>query len=309
MTDFTQVSTQISVTKPRKSHSQLTALLGATPYLLPALLIFVVFTYYPLLRVIYLSFTDADMLSQAQWVGLSNYREMLANAEFWSSFKITVIFALAVTLTEVILGMALAFLMNAPTRLRTLLRGAVFAPVVVSLAATAVVWNYLLSPNAGPINGLLKSVGLPESGWLTDPKTALASVIMVAVWKGVGLPAVLYLAGLQGISRELEEAASIDGAGRFTVARHITIPLLAPTTLVVFFISLMGTFQSYGLVLLLTRGGPAGSTNLLGYYIYQNAFSFFQMGMASALSVALFLLLLSLGFLQLKLAERRVHYQ
>lgn len=290
-------------------HSPTRQFLGAFPYVLPALLIFIIFTYYPLARVIYLSFTDADMLSAAQWVGASNYRELFANSEFWSSFRITVTFAVAVTLLEVVLGMGLAFLMNAPIRLRTALRGAVFAPVVVSLAATGVVWSYLLSPNAGPVNALLGTLGLGQPGWLTDPKTALASVIMVAVWKGVGLPAVLFLAGLQGIPRELDEAASIDGANRWTIARRITIPMLAPTTLVVFFISLMGTFQSYGLVLLLTRGGPAGSTNLLGYHIYQNAFSFFQMGLASAMSVALFLLLLALGFLQFKLAERRVHYQ
>lgn len=283
--------------------------LGAAPYLLPALLIFVVFTYYPLARVLYLSLTDADMLSAPNWVGLENYRQLLKNREFWSSLGITSIFALGVTVLEVGLGLALAFLMNAPTRSQSLLRGAVFAPVVVSLAATAVIWNYLLSANSGPVNGLLASLGISGPGWLSDPGTALASVILVAVWKGVGLPAVLFLAGLQGLPRELDEAAAIDGAPRPTIARRITIPLLAPTTVVVVFISLIGTFQSYGLVLLLTRGGPAGATNLLGYYIYQNAFVFFQMGLASALSVVLFGILLTLGLIQLKIAERRVHYQ
>ncbi|PNY82929.1 sugar ABC transporter permease [Deinococcus koreensis] len=258
----------------------------------------------------YLSLTDADMLQpRPNLVGLQNYSAMFANPEFWRSMTVTAIFALSVTFLEVALGMALAFLMNAPTRLQRLLRGAVFTPVVVSIAATAVVWNYLLSPASGPVNQALGAVGLPGPGWLSDPNTALASVILVATWKGVGLPAVLFLSGLQAIPRELEEAAVIDGATRAQVAGRVTIPLLAPTTMVVFFISLVGTFQSYGLVLLLTGGGPAGSTNLLGYYIYQNAFSFFQMGFASALSVALFLLLLGLGLLQLKLSERRVHYQ
>lgn len=285
-------------------------LLGAVPYLLPALLIFTVFTYYPLLRVIYLSFTDSDMLSPTpNFIGVQNYAQMFASSEFWSSLWITALFAVGVTVLEVSLGMALAFLMNAPTRMQGLLRGAVFTPVVVSIAATAVVWQYLLNPASGPMNRTLETVGLSGSGWLSDPRTALASVILVAVWKGVGLPAVLFLSGLQGMPRELEEAAAIDGASRFQTARRITVPLLGPTTMVVFFISLVGTFQSYGLVLLLTQGGPAGSTNLLGYHIYQNAFSFFQMGFASALSVVLFLLLLGLGFVQLKVAERRVHYQ
>lgn len=307
-------SPSLSKTLPKKAVQpfprELARFVGAAPYLLPVLLVFAVFTYYPLIRVISLSFTDADMLRPTpNFVGLHNYAAMLANREFWASLTTTAVFALSVTVLEVGLGMALAFLMNAKTRLQGLLRGAVFAPVVVSIAATAVVWNYLLSPSAGPVNRTLEGVGLPGLGWLADPKTALASVILIATWKGVGLPAVLFLAGLQGIPKELEEAAAIDGATRPQIARRITVPLLGPTTMLVFFISLVGTFQSYGLVLLLTGGGPAGSTNLLGYYIYQNAFSFFQMGFASALSVALFVLLLVLGFVQLKVAEKRVHYQ
>jgi multiple sugar transport system permease protein len=306
----TTVSKALPRSTVRGRPREMTGLLQAVPYLLPALLVFAVFTYYPLVKVIYLSFTNADMLKPTpDFVGLQNYRAMLASREFWSSLGITATFALGVTAFEVGLGMALAFLMNAPTRVQGLLRGAVFTPVVVSIAATAVVWNYLLSPSSGPVNQALAAVGIAGPGWLSDPGTALAAVILIAVWKGVGLPAVLFLSGLQGIPRELDEAAAIDGATRGQIARRITVPLLGPTTMVVFFISLVGTFQSYSLVLLLTGGGPAGSTNLLGYYIYQNAFSFFQMGFASALSVALFLLLLLVGFVQLKLSERRVHYQ
>ena len=297
-------------TTVRSKPHELTKLVQAAPFLVPALLVFALFTYYPLVKVIYLSFTNADMLTPTpDLIGFQNYKAMFTSREFWSSLSVTATFALGVTALEVGLGMALAFLMNAPTRFQGLLRGAVFAPVVVSIAATAVVWNYLLSPSSGPVNQALGAVGISGPGWLGDPKTALASVIMIAVWKGVGLPAVLFLSGLQGIPRELDEAAAIDGATRSQIARQITVPLLGPTTMVVFFISLVGTFQSYSLVLLLTGGGPAGSTNLLGYFIYQNAFSFFQMGFASALSVALFLLLLLMGFVQLKLSERRVHYQ
>ncbi len=281
----------------------------ALPYLLPALLIFALFEYYPLVRVVWLSLTNADLLSEPQFIGLENYQKMVQAREFWQSIGITAVFALGVTVCEVGLGMALAFLMNARTRLQSLVRGAVFAPVVVSIAATTVVWNYLMNPNGGPLNAVLRGVGLPGSTWLTHPDSALASVILIAVWKGVGLSAVLFLAGLQSIPRELEEAALVDGAGRFTIASRITVPLLAPTTMVVFFISLVGTFQSYGLVLLLTQGGPIGSTNLMGYYIYQNAFQFFQMGYAAALSVALFALLMTLAYVQFKVSERRVHYQ
>ena len=282
----------------------------ALGFLLPALLVFVLFTYYPLVTVIRMSFTDSDMMKpNPNFVGLENYAKLFASRDFWSSLTITAIFAIGVTVLEVGLGMALGFLMNAPTRLQALLRGAIFTPTVISISATAVLWSFFLNPQGGPVNRILESVGLPGSGWLTDPNMALASVILIAVWKGVGLPAVLYMAGLQGISRELEEAAVVDGASRWQVATRVTIPLLAPTTMVVFFLSLVGTFQSYGLVLLLTQGGPVGSTTLLGYYIYQNAFQFFQMGYASAISVVLFLLLLILAYLQFRVSERRVHYQ
>lgn len=284
-------------------------LIQALPYLLPALIVFVLFTYYPLVNVIYMSFTDADFLRPPNWVGLDNYSKMFSSSEFWGSLAITTVFAVGVTALEVVLGMMLGFLMNAKTRVTPLLRAAVFAPVVISISATAIVWLFFLNTQGGPVNSALALFGIPPVGWFTDPQIALLGVIIVAVWKGVGLPAVLYLSGLQGISKELEEAAIVDGANRWQVATKITIPLLAPTTMVVFFISLVGTFQSYGLVLLLTRGGPVGSTTLLGYYIYENAFQFFQMGYASALSVALFALLALLAWMQFKVSERRVHYQ
>ena len=299
-----------TVTRGKSASRANTRFWNAFPYVVPALLIFVLFTYYPLLRVMYLSLTDADFLKPTpNFVGLANYQSMLSSREFYSSLLTTMLFALGVTTLEVGLGLCLGFLMNAKTRVQGLLRGAVFTPVVISIAATAIVWMFLLNTQGGPINSSLNSLGLDNVGWLTDPNMALISVILVSVWKGVGLSAVLFLSGLQGISRELEEAAVVDGANRWQIAWRITLPLLSPTTFVVFFISLVGTFQSYGLVLLLTQGGPVGSTTLLGYYIYQNAFQFFQMGYASALSVALFLLLATLGFVQFKLSERRVHYQ
>jgi multiple sugar transport system permease protein len=292
------------------AHRTAYRLWSALPYLLPALLIFALFTYYPLVNVIYMSFTDADFLRPTpNWVGLANYQKMFSSGEFWGSLGITTIFAVGVTALEVALGMMLGFLMNAKTSFTPLLRAAVFTPVIVSISATAILWLFFLNTQGGPVNRALAIFGIPPVGWFTDPRVALFGVIIVAVWKGVGLPAVLYLAGLQGISKDLEEAAMIDGASRWQVAQRITIPLLAPTTMVVFFISLVGTFQSYSLVLLLTRGGPVGSTELLGYYIYENAFQFFQMGYASALSVALFLLLALLAWMQFKVSERRVHYQ
>lgn len=307
---MTVVRDPLTIRKGRANARPFRRLAGALPYLLPALLIFALFEYYPLLRVVYLSFTNADLINDPQWIGLHNYTRMLQNPEFLNSLAVTVTFALAVTGLEVAVGMALGFLMNRAGPFQGLVRAAVFAPVVVSLAAAGVIWLHLLNPTGGPLNEVLQALGLPPSGWLQDPRTALLSVILISLWKGVGLSAVLYLAGLQGIPKELHEAAQLDGATSFQTARWITIPLLAPTTLLVFFISLVGTFQSYGLILVLrTDGGPVGSTLLLGYYIYQNAFQYFQMAYASAVSVFLFLLLAFLGWLQFKVSERRVHYQ
>jgi multiple sugar transport system permease protein len=293
----------------REGRGALQAFVHAFPYVLPALAIFATFTYYPLLRVLYLSFTDADLITPPSVVGLENYRFLLQDANFLNALRITAVFALSLTGLEVVLGMALGFLMNRPSPVQGLVRGAVFAPVVVSVAAAGVLWVYFLNPNVSPLNALLVTLGLPSPNWLQDPDLALASVVLVSFWRGVGFSAVIYLAGLQAIPNELEEAARVDGAGPWRVARFITVPLLAPTTSLVLFISLVNSFQAYGLVLLMTQGGPAGSTTLLGYFLYEHAFRFFQMGYASAVSVVLFLLLVGLAALQFRVSEKRVHYR
>ncbi len=304
------VARSIGKARPASKSRGAGRFLGVLPYLVPALLVFTVFEYYPLVRVIFLSFTDADLLRAPNWVGLENYQQIFASREFHNSLVVTTIFAVSVTLLLVGLGMALAFLMNVKTRFQSFLRAAVFAPTVVSVTASALIWLHMMNPNGGPLNAILQALGFEGLRWLAHPQTALASVILIAVWMGVGLSAVIFLAGLQGIPRELEEAARVDGASAWQAATRITIPLLAPTTMVVFFLALMGTFRSYGLILVLnTDGGPVGSTNLLGWYIYQNAFQFFQMGYASALSVVLLLLLLFLAWVQFKATEGRVHYQ
>lgn len=278
-------------------------------FLLPALALFVTFTYYPLLTVAYLSLTDADLISRASFIGLANYRLLTEDPVFWRALRVTVIFSVSATLLDVTLGMLLGFLMNAKMRLQGLVRAAIFTPVVVSVAATAILWLYFLNPNIGPITLLLRALGFSPPNFLQSTATALPAVIVVNTWKGVGFAAVLFLAGLQAIPKELLEAAAIDGATLWQRTRYVTIPLLSPTTVLVLFISLVGSFQAYGLVLLMTRGGPAGSTNLLGFYLYENAFRFFDMGYASAISIVLFLVLVVISALQFKLTERRVHYQ
>lgn len=300
-----QSAVQLSVRQRRRSWRIAQSYL----FLLPALALFITFTYYPLATVAYLSFTDADLISRASFVGLDNYRLLTEDPVFARSLSVTVIFSVSVTFLEVTLGMLLGFLMNAKMRLQGLVRAAIFTPVVVSVAATAILWLYFLNPNIGPITLLLRSLGVSTPNLLQTTSTALPAVILVNTWKSVGFAAVLFLAGLQAIPKDLSEAAEIDGATLLQRTRLITIPLLSPTTTLVFFISLVNSFQAYGLVLLMTRGGPAGSTNLLGFYLYENAFRFFDMGYASAISIVLFVVLVMISALQFKLTERRVHYQ
>lgn len=290
--------------KQRTQHT-----LSSYFFLLPAVALFITFTYYPLATVFHLSFTDADLISRASFVGMDNYILLTEDPVFARSLSVTIIFSISVTVLEVFIGMLLGFLMNAKMKLQGLVRAAIFTPVVVSVAATAILWLYFLNPNIGPITLLLRALDISAPNLLQTTSTALPAVILVNTWKSVGFAAVLFLAGLQAIPKELGEAAQIDGATLWQRTRLITIPLLSPTTTLVFFISLVGSFQAYGLVLLMTRGGPAGSTNLLGFYLYENAFRFFDMGYASAISIVLFIALVAISLLQFKLTEKRVHYQ
>lgn len=295
---------------PGNSSNQRTRhIVNSYLFLLPAITLFITFTYYPLATVFHLSFTDADLISRASFVGIDNYRLLTEDPVFARSLSITVIFSISVTVLEVFMGMLLGFLMNAKMRLQGLVRAAIFTPVVVSVAATAILWLYFLNPNIGLITVLLRALGISTPNLLQTTSTALLTVILVNTWKSVGFAAVLFLAGLQAIPKELSEAAEIDGATLWQRTRLITVPLLSPTTTLVFFISLVGSFQAYGLVLLMTRGGPAGSTNLLGFYLYENAFRFFDMGYASAISIVLFIALVGISLLQFMLTEKRVHYQ
>jgi len=248
---------------------------------------------------VYLSFTDADLIRLPRWVGTANYSALFGDGTFLRSLEVTATFGLSVTGLETLLGLALGFLMHLRSRFSRLLQAVVFAPVVLPLTVTAIAWGYLVNPGSGAINRLLERAGVPTLGWLQDPGLALPTLVLITV---------LYLAGLKQIPGELLEAAEVDGATPSQTTRRVTIPLLGPTTVLVVFLSLVSTVQSYVLVLLMTQGGPLGRTHLIGYFIYQQAFQFFHMGYAAAASCVLFGLLLGLGWLQLRITERRVHY-
>jgi multiple sugar transport system permease protein len=277
---------------------------AAVWFLLPNALGFVTFTLLPVLAAFLLSFTQWDAVESwrgIHWAGLSNYREILGftygpeglqatDTQFWSTMYNTVFLMLGIPL-----GMALSFftalLMNQRLRGITLYRVIYFLPTVCSAVAVAMVWRWVYDADWGLLNQSLRVVGVANPpGWLLDPSWAKPALILMGLWMGIGgYNCVLYLAGLQNIPPELYEAADMDGADWWHKVRHITWPMLAPTTFFIFVMSIIAGFQGYFVSIhILTRGGPAGSTTNLLYYIYQSAFDHQKMGYACALAMVLF---------------------
>jgi len=275
----------------------------------PNLVLLAIFTYWPLLYNVYLSLTSWDLIAPVKpFVGLTNYRNLAASAEFRTVLLNTAVFALGTVGGTTILGLALALLLNLRLRGRTLARAIIFAPVLLSGAAISVFWINMLDPRFGLIALPLRWLGLPVPDWLNSPHWAMAAVVLVYIWQNTGFSMVLYLAGLQNIPHELYEAARIDGASAVASFRHVTLPQLGPTTLFVLVVSVINSFQAFDLIKVLTDGGPVNATTTLLFYIYQQGFVAFNAGRAAAASIVLFVLLLGLSLLQLRLGERRVHY-
>jgi multiple sugar transport system permease protein/sn-glycerol 3-phosphate transport system permease protein len=275
----------------------------------PNLILFVVFTYWPLVYNGYLSFVRWDMLAPVKtWVGLNNYRELLTSAAFGSILLNTLVFTVATVALICGLGLLLALLLNQPLRGRNSVRAVVFSPVMLSGAAIGLVWVYIFDPRYGLLDIFLRSVGLQSPNWLLDPAWAMMAIIIVHVWKNIGYAVVIFLAGLQAIPRELYEAAVVDGAGAGARLRYITLPGLSP---VIFFLLLTTTltgFQAFDIIKVMTDGGPVDATTTLIYYLYQEGFVGFNAGRAGVAAVLLFFMMLAFTLVQLRMSERHVHY-
>lgn len=283
-----------------------------TPYLFVApLMIFIaVFTYVPILTSLNLSVRQWNFLTpDMPFVGLRNYRELFASAEFWNSLWVTTVFAvLSVPLR---LGAALAIASrlvreSLPSRL---LRGALFLPSVTSTVSIAVVFSWVFATDYGMMNALLGWLGLGRPQWLQDPHLALWVLIFVNTWKQIGYDIVIYIAGLQAIPQELYDAAAVDGGRRLHVFRRVTMPLVMPTTYFLLVISVIEAFQVFTIVNVMTHGGPAGATDMLVNLLYEIGFVLFDIGRGSALAVVLFVLLVALAILKSRIIGRKVHYE
>ena len=273
-------------------------------FLLPAVIILGTFNFYPALYSLYLSFFEWNGVSPDKpFVGLENYRRLFASGEFWNSLRVTVVYAGAMTVAALALGMVVAVLLNQDVRGRAFYRALYFLPVITPTVATGVVWRYLFDPSQGVINRGLSGIGIAGPSWLTDPTWALAAVVVVGVWKRVGFNMVVYLAALQGIPRAYYEAAELDGASSWQRFRHVTLPLLAPSTFFLSVTALIDAFQVFDLIYVMTSGGPLGSTDVIGYYLYRYGFRFYELGFASAIAYVMFALIFVVTVIQFRLSR------
>ncbi len=279
-------------------------------YLLPSILLFSVFIFYPMFRTIYLSFFLTNQAGEAAlFVGFENYAYLLQSSEFLNSMKATFLFVFYTVPVCVIIALFLALLANEKLKGIGFFRTIYSSTMGVSVAASSVIWLFLFHPSIGMFNRLLSMLHLPQVQWLLDPEWALLSVSVSTIWMNLGFSFLIILGGLQNIDEHLYESSRIDGAGYFHRLRRITIPMLSPTLFFIVTITLINAFQSFGQIDILTKGGPSQSTNLIVYSIYREAFINYQFGTASAQAVFLFIVILIVTLLQFKLLERKVHYQ
>jgi ABC-type sugar transport system permease subunit len=279
-------------------------------YLLPSIILFSVFVFYPMFRTIYLSFFLTDQNGNpAIWVGFENYTYLMESTAFINSMKATGLFVLYTVPIGILLALFFALLANEKLKGIGFFRTIYASTMGISVAAASVIWLFMFNPSMGMFNRILSLLNLPQIQWLLDPQWALLSVSISTIWMNIGFSFLILLGGLQNIDEHLYESSRIDGAGYFYRLRRITLPMLSPTLFFIITISLINAFQSFGQIDILTKGGPSASTNLIVYSIYREAFVNYQFGTASAQAVVLFIIILIVTILQFKLAERRVHYQ
>jgi len=267
---------------------------------------FLIFFIGPLVAVVGYSLTEWNLLTQqSTFVGMENYVDALSgNPEFWHVLRNSLVFAAGLVPLNMALALALAVSLSRPFRGVVIFRTIFFAPVVTAAVAWAIVWTFLLQGESGAVNQMLAMVGIDGPNWLRHPDWAMFAVIVTRVFKTVGLNMILYIAALQSIPRDYEEAARLEGASGWQVFRLVTWPLLAPTTLVIMVITVVGSLKVFDHIYLMTGGGPENGTLVLAFYIYEQAFEFFNVGYAAALAVILFLLIVLLTATQVIFKQR-----
>jgi multiple sugar transport system permease protein len=279
-------------------------------FLAPTLIGLTVLSAGPILASFGISLTKWDLLTPPQFVGLDNFTNLLNDSRFTVSLRNTAFYTLLSVPIGMALALGLALALNQPLRGIALIRTAYFLPVVTSATAVGLVWAWIYSPASGLLNQAIGVVGIPPQKWITDPFWAMPAIIAMSIWQGLGINVIVFLAGLQAIPQEYYDAASVDGAARWSRFRHVTLPLLTPSLFFTGILSLIGSFQVFDQVYILARPGkPTEATITLVYFIYESGFKFFRMGEAAAASWILFLIVAVLTVIYFRSQRRWVHYQ
>ncbi|MBW5469030.1 ABC transporter permease subunit [Brevibacillus formosus] len=277
--------------------------------LLPSLIFLLLFTFYPVIQTFILSFHQADLGSPEPFFnGIDNYKQMVEDEVFWKVLTNNIWFAIGTVPTSVALALAMALFANKALRGKSFIRTAYFYPTVVPMIAVANIWLFIYTPEYGALSHVMEWFGKGDMNWLGDQNNVMWAMIFMVIWKEAGYFMIFYLAGLQNISQELYESASMEGASSWTVFRRITFPLLMPTTMFVSIIAFTNSFKLVDHLVIMTKGGPDNSSNLLLYYIYETAFSFWDQGMASALTIVMVVLLLLVAAFQFFGMDKKIHY-
>ncbi|CAG7618054.1 carbohydrate ABC transporter permease [Paenibacillus allorhizosphaerae] len=281
------------------------------PYVMifPAMTGIILFVIYPVLYLIYLSFYKYNLLNKdkSKFVGFDNFVEVLSRDDFYKALGNTVIYTVGVVVLTMLLSLVIAVWLNKKTRMNAFVQAGIFTPHIVSIVSISLVWLWLMEPNHGLLNYVLKTFGLPPSQWLQSSKTALMSVIIVAVWQNIGYFTLIIVAALQSIPPSIYEAAALDNASRSKVFWKITIPLISPQLFFILVIMTIGSFKVFDTVQVMTGGGPNDATKTIVYYIY--GFRTTNIGYSAATGVVLMAIIGLLTFVYFRLLARKVHYQ
>lgn len=272
-------------------------------FITPTMLLFIVFTIIPVAMALYLSFTNYDVLSRMDWVGLDNYRRLWDDSLLWLTFRNVLLYAVIFVPLNIVLSFGLGLLVNRVWRGIKLFRTFYYLPTLTSAVAAATVWLWLLHPEFGLVNGLLSYIGIIGPAWVAQTETAMLAIVLVTLWQSVGANMIIYLAGLQGVPDHLYESARLDGANRWDMVRYITWPQLRPTTFLVSTMAIIGALQLFDQAFVLTQGGPANVTKTPVYLIYQQGFNQLQMGYASAQAFVLAMAILIFSLINMRVTK------
>jgi multiple sugar transport system permease protein len=275
---------------------------------MPAILGFVIFTIGPMLASVFFSLTDWTIGSSPSFIGIDNYRTLAGDELFWKSLSVTTYYTLATVPIGLIVGFAIALLLNQEVRGLAIWRTIYYVPTLVPAIANALLWIWIFNPDFGLLNSLLRQAGAPTSQWIYSETMAVPSLVLMSTW-GFGNAMVIFLAGLQGVPRHLYEAVSIDGGGAWQRFRHVTLPMMTPTIFYNLVTGVIGTFQVFNQAYVMTDGGPNNATLFYIFYLYRTAFTESQMGYASALAWVLFMVIMVVTFLLFRNARRWVYYE